>query len=469
MAGSQSPEPRQPDPQDRRLARAGWILGGSFAILGLAVLLGLALGPVRPIDAAVAVLVAVAGSAAWLHARAAAGVEVRRGSEADGFARILRGLSRSVSPDAIVEAIVEELGVASGADHVVVVRLRPNTGLLEATLVTTRAGVPPSTTVLPLSDLEDPLDEGAPTVPVPVAVGPGPVRTGRTGPGPGGGGRSGPEPAGSGRSGPGPGGAGRPAVDSDRTVALAEPGPLPDAIPLSQAPIGGAEGPRPRSDPDRLAARLAARVRSVYGLKHTIAAPLASGSGVVGAIVLSRRTSDPWPDSSARLLRAAAVEASSALQRAYSHRAAETRAATDALTGLPNRRYFDEYLALFSGRRRAGDAVGILMIDIDRFKRLNDQFGHAVGDRVLRAVAGAIASAVREDDVPARYGGEEFVVLLRNPGHDVAVDVGERVREAVRRLDCPALGVSEVSVSVGVAVGDTPEQPVSELIERADR
>src|SRR5207248_1721651 len=84
--------------------------------------------------------------------------------------------------------------------------------------------------------------------------------------------------------------------------------------------------------------------------------------------------------------RAAAVEASAALSRAYSHRQAETLASTDGLTGLPNRRYFDEFCGLLARRRRADDAVGALMIDIDRFKVLNDRFGHAVGDEVLRAV-----------------------------------------------------------------------------------
>ncbi len=83
----------------------------------------------------------------------------------------------------------------------------------------------------------------------------------------------------------------------------------------------------------------------------------------------------------------------------------------------------------------------MLMIDIDRFKRLNDTFGHAVGDHVLREVAQAIAEAVREDDVPARFGGEEFAVLLRNPSPEVAVEVGERVRRAVSTLDLRRLGV----------------------------
>jgi diguanylate cyclase (GGDEF)-like protein len=109
------------------------------------------------------------------------------------------------------------------------------------------------------------------------------------------------------------------------------------------------------------------------------------------------------------------------------------------------------------------------MVDIDRFKSLNDNHGHAVGDEVLRAVAGAIASVVREDDVPARFGGEEFAVLLRNPSREEAVEVGERVREAVGRLDLSRFGVAAASVSVGVAVAAVPDQPIDDLVELADR
>jgi diguanylate cyclase len=217
-----------------------------------------------------------------------------------------------------------------------------------------------------------------------------------------------------------------------------------------------------------VADRIAARVRRVYGLRRTLAAPLSSEDGVVGAIVLSHRTGETWSATTRRLLAGAAEEASAALSRAYSHQAAEARASTDALTGLPNRRYFDEFCGLLARRRRADDAVGVLMIDIDKFKVLNDTHGHATGDEVLRAVAGAIVSAVREDDVPARFGGEEFVVLLRNPGLDVAFEVGERVRTAVAELDLSRLGVPGVSVSVGVAVSNRADQPIDDLVGLAD-
>ena len=109
------------------------------------------------------------------------------------------------------------------------------------------------------------------------------------------------------------------------------------------------------------------------------------------------------------------------------------------------------------------------MIDIDRFKNLNDTYGHASGDEVLRLVGGAIVQAVRDEDVPARFGGEEFVVLLRNPSGPVALDIGERVRASVAGLDLGRLGIPKVTVSVGVAVADRQDQPIGDVVEEADR
>jgi diguanylate cyclase (GGDEF)-like protein len=215
--------------------------------------------------------------------------------------------------------------------------------------------------------------------------------------------------------------------------------------------------------------RIEAQVRSGFGLSHTLTAPLRTARGVIGAIVLARRTDDPWSARSRRILQAAAIEAAAALERVESHRDAEARASTDVLTGLPNRRYFDEFCALLAERRRADDAVGILMVDIDHFKRVNDRFGHDVGDAVLRAVAGVIAGAVRDDDVPARYGGEEFVVLLRNPSGPVALEIAERIRLAIARLDLQALGPGPISASVGAAVQVDADQPIADLLADADR
>ncbi|HEY0443197.1 MAG TPA: hypothetical protein VGC90_03145, partial [Candidatus Limnocylindrales bacterium] len=145
------------DPQDRRIRRTWWALAGSFFVLGVLTVLRLAAGQPRAIDFALATLVLVVGAAAILHRNEVAALEAGRRSEAESFARILQGLSRSVSPDAIVDAIVEDLALGTGADHIVVVRHRAETNALDATLVSSRPGIPSSTTLFPLSDLDDPL------------------------------------------------------------------------------------------------------------------------------------------------------------------------------------------------------------------------------------------------------------------------------------------------------------------------
>ena len=445
---------RRVDAEDPRIRRSWRVFAGALVALGVIGLLRAVQPDARPADLASAVLIAVVGFAAIRHRVAVQALEAGRRAEAESFARILQGLSRSISPDAIVEAIVEELGSGTGADHVVIVRRRPDARVLEATLVNARSGGSTSTTLFPIGDLEDPPEVPGANRRDPVAI-PIDQRDGLLGT---------PAPA----------------------LAVAAPGPrrapaAPTSLPPLAAPAATADPgatslaagllarTRPADPGLIIAERIAARARSIFGLRHTLVAPLTAGDRVIGAIVVSRRTADAWPASAGRILAGAAIEASAALARAYSHRQAEARASTDALTGLPNRRYFDAFCARLARRRRAEDAVGVLMIDIDRFKLLNDTFGHGVGDEVLRAVAGAIAAAVREDDVPARFGGEEFAVLLRNPSREVAVEVGERVREAVGALDLARFGVAAVSVSVGVAVAEDGEQEITQLVELADK
>jgi diguanylate cyclase (GGDEF)-like protein len=218
------------------------------------------------------------------------------------------------------------------------------------------------------------------------------------------------------------------------------------------------------------AEEIARRVRSAYGLPHTLATPLVADRRFLGALLLARRSGEEWSQGERRLLTWAANEVATAFSRAYALEAAERGAKIDALTGLPNRRYFNEVLAIERPRRRANDSLGILMIDIDHFKILNDRFGHATGDRVLRAVAGAIAQGVRDEDTPSRYGGEEFAVLLRQASAEQAMEVGERIRRSVVQLHPASLGIDEpVTVSVGVAVAGANQVAIPGLVERADQ
>ncbi len=443
----------------RALARRPLIL--SLLVLGVVEVVRFALHP-GPLDAVVLLLVAVVAVAAVMERDRVADIEGTRRTEAESFARILHGLSRSVSPDAIVDAIVEELGVGTAADHVAVVRRRPEMHNLECILSPTRAGAPTSRTSLPLRELEDPaLARAAAELAIAASRGRR-LKAIRIEPDPDGDPDLVPLGLSRRRSAERIG-----SLDGLALAVEADGAPVATLAPRVRRPAHATSALEGADQ--RIADRIAGRLRDAYGLRNVLAAPLRVDGRVEGALILSRRRNTAWPDSTHRFLEAAAVEVSAALARVYSLRDAETRATTDALTGLPNRRYFDEYLGLLARRRRAEDRVGVLMIDIDRFKKLNDTFGHAVGDHVLREVAQAIASAVREDDVPARFGGEEFAVLLKNPSPAIALEVGERVRRAVSGLDLGRMGVPGVSVSVGVSVAEEPDEPLDVVIDEADQ
>lgn len=131
----------------------------------------------------------------------------------------------------------------------------------------------------------------------------------------------------------------------------------------------------------------------------------------------------------------------------------ERLAHEDPLTGLPNRRRFDEALAHeFARSRRSGEPWSLAMIDIDHFKQVNDRYSHAVGDEALRAVAGVLRARDRGMDTVARLGGEEFALLMPHATAEQAVGVCERLREAVSSHDCSDIAPGlAVTISIGVA------------------
>jgi diguanylate cyclase len=170
-----------------------------------------------------------------------------------------------------------------------------------------------------------------------------------------------------------------------------------------------------------------------------------------------------------RLLQASA-EKVHALERELE--AAQREATTDPLTGLPNRRALDPRLRVATGEAMdGGQALSLLMLDIDRFKAINDGWGHPVGDAVLRRVAAAVRESLGAEGEAARFGGEEFAVLLPGRAGREAVAVAERLRRAVAaqgyQIKSTGQSVGPVTISVGVAgyqVGET----LAAWIERAD-
>lgn len=142
----------------------------------------------------------------------------------------------------------------------------------------------------------------------------------------------------------------------------------------------------------------------------------------------------------------------------------ETQLFEDPLTRIFNRRFlFSQLDALISGARRHGRPLAVAMVDLDAFKAINDQHGHAVGDRVLVAAANALQRALRAEDVLGRMGGEEFLALLPDTDDDAAVRAAERLRAAVQETSA---GVP-VTASVGYAVL-SGEEAADDLVRRAD-
>ncbi|MBU0633321.1 diguanylate cyclase [bacterium] len=149
----------------------------------------------------------------------------------------------------------------------------------------------------------------------------------------------------------------------------------------------------------------------------------------------------------------------------------QEQAHKDYLTGLYNRRYFAElaqnYMELF---HREHKEASMLMIDIDFFKKINDTYGHAEGDKVLKSLAEALLKHTRQSDIVARFGGEEFVILLPNIGVESALHVAQKIRQSVERLDVVSdeNELIKFTISIGVSEIHDDDKNIESSIKRAD-
>ena len=147
----------------------------------------------------------------------------------------------------------------------------------------------------------------------------------------------------------------------------------------------------------------------------------------------------------------------------------EHEALTDGLTGMHNRRYFDdamsEYLDQF---RKIDKPIGLMVFDLDHFKKVNDTYGHDVGDEVLRQIARCLQEFTRYHDVVARLGGEEFAVVAPNMSRESLFKLADRIRYAISSLNIKSGNVTlRVTMSIGLAIWDHKET-AEELYKRAD-
>jgi diguanylate cyclase (GGDEF)-like protein len=147
------------------------------------------------------------------------------------------------------------------------------------------------------------------------------------------------------------------------------------------------------------------------------------------------------------------------------------KAARDALTGLHNRGYLEESLDREESRaRRSSHSLGVMMIDVDHFKRCNDTFGHAAGDAVLRAVAQHMLSLARGEDILCRYGGEEFVLVMANASPGTMLERAEKICRGVKSLEieCDGRRVGPVTLSAGIAMFPEHGENGQAVLQAAD-
>ena len=206
--------------------------------------------------------------------------------------------------------------------------------------------------------------------------------------------------------------------------------------------------------------------------EQVISVPLRTGTGVLGVLNLYDRVDGAaFDDADLETIQSFAGQAAVAIDNVLLHQEAQRLSVTDGLTGLGNYRFFQQTLAREVDRAvRFGRPLALLMLDLDRFKLVNDEHGHQVGDAVLVQIAERIKAEVREVDVVARYGGEEFVVVLPETGLEGGQHLAERICASVRSRPLhTAGGELWLTVSIGVAVypehGDTPPQ----LVRAADQ
>jgi diguanylate cyclase (GGDEF)-like protein len=222
--------------------------------------------------------------------------------------------------------------------------------------------------------------------------------------------------------------------------------------------------PPPDLVPADIVAAAAADARTVVREESRAYALVLAGI-VVG--VLEAQASEV-PEETEQVLDALLSTAAAALESSRLHSAARELAHIDGLTRLPNRRRFETDMDTEWERcRRYGRPMALVMLDLDHFKKLNDEYGHLTGDQALRGVADAINHVLRTSDTGYRYGGEELALLLRETSMREAIAVAERVRQAVEgvRVDDSAV---RVTASLGVAERRAGMLSAEELVSAAD-
>ncbi|MBN2718559.1 MAG: diguanylate cyclase [Deltaproteobacteria bacterium] len=199
--------------------------------------------------------------------------------------------------------------------------------------------------------------------------------------------------------------------------------------------------------------------------------PLMSGDDVLGTLMLASANAGAYTEDIRMTLQVMINQLGTKLQNAAMVQQLKELATTDGLTGLPNHRSFqDELVRQVAHSSRFGTPTSVILCDVDKFKGVNDTYGHTVGDVVLKALGETLRrNVVRDTDMPARYGGEEFVIICGGTDTAGAVQLGERIRmDLERQVFHTEKGELRCTISMGVATLPHHAETREDLVERAD-
>jgi diguanylate cyclase (GGDEF)-like protein/putative nucleotidyltransferase with HDIG domain len=207
--------------------------------------------------------------------------------------------------------------------------------------------------------------------------------------------------------------------------------------------------------------------------RGVLVSPLLREDGTFGAISLYSKSRTSYTTEHVRLLESVCQHAASALNNAMTFEKTKESALVDPLTELPNARGFYMMLEqrIAECQRMSNESLAVVSMDIDNFKEINDQYGHAIGDRVLAAVAAVIRKELRQMDILTRYAGDEFVAIMPMASSHMAAAVGERIRNAVeaQTFTVRAGKIVQLGVSMGVACFPDEGETTEELLTAAAR
>jgi diguanylate cyclase (GGDEF)-like protein len=212
-------------------------------------------------------------------------------------------------------------------------------------------------------------------------------------------------------------------------------------------------------------------IRDHVPAEVSVVAPLDLGEGNAGLLILGRRMTDaPYEPHDLALLRALADASAIALRNAELVDRLRAQATIDPLTGCHNRRGFDEILSVeFARARRYSRPLSVVLLDIDHFKHINDDFGHEVGDHALQRIGRAVRHTFRATDSACRYGGEEFALIFPETGKEEAFRLAERLRLLIEQLPPNAEVPRSLTASFGIASFPDDAAETAELLRAADR